>query len=70
MGLTYAALDFVVTPEGEHVFLEINPAGQWGWIERALGMPITDAILDSLREGYDQSKILHFRGGDPTSSAG
>ncbi len=51
MGLSYGALDFVVTPEGEYVFLELNPAGQWGWIERVLGLPITDAILDRLREG-------------------
>jgi glutathione synthase/RimK-type ligase-like ATP-grasp enzyme len=51
MGLTYSALDFVVTPQGEHVFLELNPSGQWGWIERALGLPIADTILDRLMEG-------------------
>jgi glutathione synthase/RimK-type ligase-like ATP-grasp enzyme len=49
-GLMYGALDFVVTPEGEHVFLELNPSGQWGWIERALQMPITNAILDTLMD--------------------
>ena len=49
-GLTYGALDFVVSPEGERIFLEINPSGQWGWIERALGLPITDSILDALLE--------------------
>ena len=51
MGLTYGALGFVVTPEGEHIFLELNPSGQWGWIERALGLPIADTILDKLKEG-------------------
>ncbi|HTW68713.1 MAG TPA: hypothetical protein VME47_02390 [Acetobacteraceae bacterium] len=51
MHLSYGALDFVVTPAGEHVFLEINPSGQWGWIERALGLPIADSILDALRDG-------------------
>jgi hypothetical protein len=51
LGLTYGALDFVVTPQGEHVFLELNPAGQWGWLERRLGLPITDAILDTLMGG-------------------
>jgi len=51
MGLVYGALDFVVTPEGNSVFLELNQAGQWGWIEQALGLPITDAILDRLGEG-------------------
>jgi glutathione synthase/RimK-type ligase-like ATP-grasp enzyme len=50
MGLTYGALDFVVTPAGDHIFLELNPAGQWGWIEQVLGFPITNAILDRLTE--------------------
>jgi hypothetical protein len=30
------------------VFLEINPNGQWGWIEQELGTPISDAIVDLL----------------------
>ena len=46
--LSFAALDFIVTPDGEHVFLEINPSGQWGWLESATGHPITDAIVDRL----------------------
>ena len=49
--LSFAALDFIVTPEGEHVFLELNPSGQWGWLEEATGVPITDAIVDQLIEG-------------------
>ena len=49
--LIYGALDFAVTRLGELIFLELNPAGQWGWIERALGLPITAAILDRLQEG-------------------
>jgi glutathione synthase/RimK-type ligase-like ATP-grasp enzyme len=48
--LSYGAIDFIVDPEGRHFFLEINPSGQWGWIEKALGTPITDAILDWLRQ--------------------
>jgi hypothetical protein len=48
LSLSFAALDFVVTPEGEHVFLELNPSGQWGWLEEATGAPITDAIVDQL----------------------
>jgi hypothetical protein len=49
--LTFAALDFIVTPDGEHVFLEINPSGQWGWLEQATELPITDAIVDRLIVG-------------------
>lgn len=48
LGLAYGALDFVVTPEGEWVFLEINPAGQYGWIETATGVPLTEHLADWL----------------------
>ncbi|WP_431726938.1 ATP-grasp ribosomal peptide maturase [Verrucosispora sp. TAA-831] len=46
--LRFAALDFVVTPDGEHVFLEANPNGQWAWIEHETGSPIAAAIADAL----------------------
>ena len=51
LSLHFAAIDFIVTPEGDHVFLELNPSGQWGWIEGATELPITDAIVDLLCEG-------------------
>jgi len=38
----------IVTPEGEHVFLEVNPLGQWGMLERDLGLPISQAIAEAL----------------------
>jgi hypothetical protein len=48
LGLTYGAIDMIVTPDGRYVFLEINPSGLFLWIERATGLPITDAICDLL----------------------
>ncbi|MGH8907035.1 MAG: ATP-grasp ribosomal peptide maturase [Egibacteraceae bacterium] len=51
LGLHFGAFDFVVTPEGEWVFLEINPNGQWGWLEDAAGVPISAAIADALQQG-------------------
>lgn len=50
-GLTFAALDFVVTPDGDCFFLELNPSGQWGWLEEATGDPITEAIGNVLASG-------------------
>jgi glutathione synthase/RimK-type ligase-like ATP-grasp enzyme len=47
-GLAYSCIDFIVTPEGRHVFLESNPRGQYLWIEHYTGMPITEAIADAL----------------------
>lgn len=32
-GLVYGAIDLAVTPAGEWVFFELNPNGQWGWLE-------------------------------------
>lgn len=33
---------------GEHVFLEVNPCGEWGMLERTPGLPIPEAIADLL----------------------
>jgi hypothetical protein len=38
----------ICTPAGEHVFLEVNPSGEWGMLERDLGLPIADAIAGAL----------------------
>jgi len=46
--LTYAAYDFIITPDGRPVFLDCNPAGQWAWIEQATGLPIAAAVADEL----------------------
>jgi D-alanine-D-alanine ligase-like ATP-grasp enzyme len=48
LGLTYGAIDMRVTPEGEYVFLEINPAGQWQFIEQQTKQPITKALAEEL----------------------
>ncbi|MEH2063799.1 MAG: MvdC family ATP-grasp ribosomal peptide maturase [Nostoc sp.] len=47
-GLLFGALDFILTPSGEYVFLEVNPIGEWGMLERDLDLPIASAIADAL----------------------
>lgn len=49
LGLRYGALDFVVSPDGTWTFLEINPCGQWDWIQHATGLPIEEALADELQ---------------------
>ncbi|MGI9002880.1 MAG: ATP-grasp ribosomal peptide maturase [Pseudonocardia sp.] len=49
--LRFAALDVIVTPDGEWVFLEVNPNGQWAWLQDATGLPIAAAIADALTRG-------------------
>ncbi len=48
LGLPYGAFDFAITPDDKWVFLEVNPSGQYGFIEVATGLPITSAIADYL----------------------
>ena len=48
LGLAYAAYDFVVTEDSELVFLEVNPAGQWLWIEQRLELQISAALAQYL----------------------
>lgn len=47
-GLRYGAFDFIETPEGEFIFLEVNPNGQFMWLEERLGLPISEAIASEL----------------------
>lgn len=53
LGLQFGCIDMIITPAGEYVFLEINPNGQWLWIQDRTKMPIAKAIAELLvtREG-------------------
>lgn len=51
LGLVFGCIDMIVTPDGDYVFLEINPNGQWLWIERLTDMPIGDALAEMLIAG-------------------
>lgn len=52
LGLAFGAIDLILTPEGEYVFLEINPNGQWAWIEQTCPeVRISDALIDLLTTG-------------------
>ena len=55
LGLVFGAVDLICTPSGEHVFLEVNPGGEWGMLERDLGLPISEAIAQALLD----NKILN-----------
>jgi len=49
--LGFAAIDFVLDKNGQYWFLEINPNGQWAWIESLLDYPISREIVNLLVEG-------------------
>ena len=44
MGLLVSSIDLVVDKNGKTYFLEINPIGDWNWLEKHVNLPITDSI--------------------------
>ena len=48
LGLQFGAIDLVQTADGEYFFLEINPNGQWYWIEMMTELPMARAMADLL----------------------
>ena len=44
LGLGFGAIDLALAEDGSYIFFEINPNGEWLWIEDQLGLPISDAI--------------------------
>ena len=44
LGLNFGCIDLIVRPDGEYVFLECNPNGQWLWVELQTGMKISESI--------------------------
>ncbi|MDJ0737518.1 MAG: MvdD family ATP-grasp ribosomal peptide maturase [Nostocaceae cyanobacterium] len=48
-GLNYGAIDIIVTPDDRHVFLEVNPVGEFFWLEcYPPHFPISQAIAQLL----------------------
>ena len=48
LGLAYGAIDMRRTPSGEYVFLEINTAGEFLFVEDRTGQPIARAVATLL----------------------
>lgn len=47
--LHFAAIDMAIDQAGRYWFFELNPAGQWAWLEQQAGAPISDALIRCLR---------------------
>ena len=46
--LKFGAFDFIVDQDNQWVFIEINPSGQFAWLELATGDPLIDSLLNCL----------------------
>jgi glutathione synthase/RimK-type ligase-like ATP-grasp enzyme len=59
LGLVFGCIDFVQAADGRLLFLEINPSGQWYWIEQRTGQPLLEAMVRLI------SGRSSFKGGMP-----
>lgn len=48
LGLLFGAIDMIRHPNGDYVFLEVNPQGEWGMLQKQLGYPIGETIAEKL----------------------
>ncbi len=49
LGLVFGAIDMILGQDGEFYFIEVNPEGQWGWLEYYSGLGIYQAIAQWLQ---------------------
>jgi hypothetical protein len=54
-GLQFSTHDLIVDNKGNYVWLEINPNGQWAWVEELAGLQISSAIADLLGTPLDHA---------------
>ncbi|HXG24827.1 MAG TPA: hypothetical protein VNJ09_09750 [Chthonomonadales bacterium] len=48
LGLAFGCIDLLLTDDGRYVFLEVNPTGQWYWLQERTGMPIAENVASML----------------------
>jgi biotin carboxylase len=48
LGLAYGAIDLILDEDGRFVFLELNPTGEYNFVEVRAGLRISEAIADLL----------------------
>ena len=60
LGIVFGCFDFIVTPQEEYYFLEVNEMGQFLWIEKTLPeLHLLDKFCDFLlsREGQQKNSV-------------
>ena len=53
--LNFGALDLIIF-ENEYYFIEINPTGEWSWLQQATGFKFDNLIVNSLKNEKNLSK--------------
>ena len=47
-GLRYAAIDLALARDNSYVFFELNPNGEWGWLQQHTALPLAQRLVDEL----------------------
>jgi len=50
-GLHFGAIDLALRPDGAFTFFEVNPNGQWAWVEQRTGLPLRAQMVSLLASG-------------------
>lgn len=50
LDLRFSAIDLARRRDGGYSFFEINPNGQWAWVQQLTGLGICEALVDELQE--------------------
>lgn len=53
--LEFGGIDLIES-KGDIYFIEVNPTGEWGWLESNTNLKIDKAIVDSLLKGTNQDE--------------
>lgn len=72
LGLVFGCIDLIVTPEGDHIFLEVNEMGQFLFLEQKTGLPLVDTMAEFLLHGgadFDLSRRPCVRYADVARAA-
>lgn len=51
LDIVFGCFDFIVRPDGRYVFLEVNQAGQFLFVENETALPLLDAFAEFVRQG-------------------
>jgi hypothetical protein len=54
LGLAFGAIDMRLDKGGQCYFLEVNPAGQFAYLEVKTGLPLTMSLASALSRGYSR----------------
>jgi glutathione synthase/RimK-type ligase-like ATP-grasp enzyme len=53
-GLNFGAFDIIRDDDDQLYFIELNPNGQWYWIELLTGLPMVQAMVELLEQLADR----------------